>query len=105
LLSTASLLDLHGVGLEDRDRQLRRKREGSTQLSTPGVGLAVIRDQKPLKFISQKIDPTSSLEAFLKALSSRVFFAATRDRLEPLLEPGSIEVPRRSCSPWTLVPW
>lgn len=85
LLSTASLLDLHGVGSQERERLLRRKRKESTQLETSGVGLAVIRDQKPLKFISQKIDPSSSLEAFLEALSSRVFFAPTRDRLERLL--------------------
>jgi hypothetical protein len=85
LLSTAALLDLHGVGSRDRDRLLRRKREESTQLSTPGVGLAVIRDQKPLKFICEKIDPGSSLASFLEALSSRVFFAPTWDRLERLL--------------------
>lgn len=86
LLSTAALLDLHGVGARERDHLLRRKREQSTELSTTGLGVAVIRDQKPLKFISQKIDPSSSLEAFLEALSSRVFFAPTRDRLERLLK-------------------
>jgi hypothetical protein len=86
LLSTAALLDLHNVGPEERDRLLRRKREESTQLTSPGLGMAVIRDQKPLKFIRQKIDPSSSLEAFLEALSSRVFFAPTRDRLERLLK-------------------
>jgi len=86
LLSTAALLDLHGIEAQERDRLMRRKRDQSTQLSTPGVGLAVIRDQKPLKFISQKIDPGSNLEAFLEALSSRVFFAPTRDRLDRLLK-------------------
>ncbi len=45
----------------------------------------MIRDQKPLKFIDQKIEPTSCLELFLEALSSRVFFAPTRERLERLL--------------------
>jgi len=85
LLSTASLLDLYGVGSQERDRLLRHKRKESTRLSMPGGGLAVIRDQKPLKFISQKIHPDSSLEAFLEALSSRVFFAPTQDRLERLL--------------------
>lgn len=86
LLSTASLLELHGVTDAERDRLLRRKREISTTLSTPGVGIAVIRDQKPLKFIGQKIDPSSSLSRFLEALNSRVFFAPTQDRLERLLE-------------------
>ncbi|KQU64123.1 hypothetical protein ASC58_19615 [Phycicoccus sp. Root101] len=86
LLSTAALLNLHNVGPEERDRLLRHKREESTQLFTPGLGMAVIRDQKPLKFIQQKIDPSSSLEAFLEALSSRIFLAPTRDRLERLLK-------------------
>lgn len=86
LLSTAALLELHNVGPAERDRLLRRKREESTQLSTPGVGIAVIHDQKPLKFIQQKIDPSSSLEAFLEALSSRVFLTPTTDRLERLLK-------------------
>jgi len=86
LLSTASLLDLYGVGSQERDRLLRHQRKESTGLSMPGGGLAVIRDQKPLKFIGQKIHPDSSLEAFLEALSSRVFFAPTRDRLERLLK-------------------
>ncbi|WP_215514293.1 DUF7002 family protein [Phycicoccus mangrovi] len=85
LLSTTALLDLHRVGAQERNRLLRRRRTESTQLQTPGVGLAVIRDQKPLKFIDQKIEPTSSLELFLEALSSRVFFAPTRERLERLL--------------------
>ncbi len=85
-MSTAGLLDLHGVGPLERDRLLRHKREKSTLLSTPGVGVAVIRDQKPLKFITHKIDPNSSLQAFLEALSSRVFFAPTRDRLDRLLK-------------------
>jgi uncharacterized protein DUF7002 len=57
LLSTAALLDLHNVGPEERDRLLRRKREESTQLTAPGLAMAVIRDQKPLKCIRQKIDP------------------------------------------------
>lgn len=85
LLSTAALLDLHGVRPHDRERLLRHKRVDSTQLSTPNLGVAVIRDQKPLKFISEKIDPSSSLESFLEALSSRVFFAPTRERLKRLL--------------------
>jgi Family of unknown function (DUF7002) len=86
LLSTARLLDLYGVGTQERDHLLRQKREESTYLSRPGVGVAVIRDQKPLKFIRQKIHPDSSLEAFLEALSSRVFFAPSEDRLKRLLQ-------------------
>ena len=86
LLSTAALLDLHGVADKDRERLLRRKRDVSTTLSTCGAGVAVIRDQKPLKFIDEMIEPGSSLPQFLEALSSRVFFAPTIERLRRLLE-------------------
>jgi len=47
--------------------------------------VAVVRDQKPLKFIETKISPTSDLQSFLMALNSRVYFAPSRDRLERLL--------------------
>ena len=85
LLSTAALLDLHRVNAGRRDELLRRKRDSSTTLRTPGVGVAVVRDQKPLKFVDQKIDPGSSLPRFLEALNSRVFFAPNWDRLQRLL--------------------
>jgi hypothetical protein len=85
LLSTSALLDLHGVSEAEREVLLRRKREVSTTLKTPSIGVAVIRDQKPLKFINEKIEPDSSLSEFLEALNSRVFFAPNRDRLERLL--------------------
>ncbi len=45
----------------------------------------MVRDQKPLKFIDEKIDSVSSLPKFLEALNSRVFFAPTWDRLQRLL--------------------
>jgi hypothetical protein len=86
LLSATALLELHGVTGEDRERLLRRKRDVATSLSTRGVGVAVIRDQKPLKFIDELIEPGSSLPQFLEALSSRVFFAPTIERLRRLLE-------------------
>lgn len=85
LLSTSALLDLHGVSQDEQETLLHRKREVSTTLSTPGVGVAVIRDQKPLKFIDQKIEAGSSLPHFLEALNSRVLFAPTWDRLQRLL--------------------
>lgn len=85
LLSTSALLELHGVSVPEQEVLLRRKRDVSTTLSTPGVGVAVIRDQKPLKFIHRKIESGSSLSRFLEALNSRVYFAPTRDRLQRLL--------------------
>ena len=85
LLSTSALLDLHRVSESEREALLRRKRAFSTTLRTPGVGVAVVRDQKPLKFIEQMIDSGSSLPRFLEALNSRVFFAPNRDRLHRLL--------------------
>lgn len=85
LLSTAALLDLHGVDPATRERLMLHRRMTSTTLTTPGVGTAVIRDQLPLKYIEERITPGTRLEDFLHELSSRVFLAATRERLERLL--------------------
>jgi len=43
----------------------------------PGLPPAVIRDQKPMKFIAEKIDPRSALAEYLTAINSQVFFWAS----------------------------
>jgi len=45
----------------------------------------VIRDQKPMKFIEEKIEPGSSLRLYLNAINARVFFWPTGNRLTRLL--------------------
>ncbi|WP_433268346.1 DUF7002 family protein [Micromonospora vinacea] len=75
-----------GWGLEtrERDRLLSAPRKRSTALRAPGLPPAVIRDQKPMKFIAEKIDPGSSLAEYLAAINPRVFFWASAERLERL---------------------
>ncbi len=84
LLSTRKLIDLFGLDAADRDRLLSAPRRQSTVLRAPGLPPAVIRDQKPMKFIAEKIDPDSSLTEYLAAINSRVFFWASPERLERL---------------------
>ncbi|WP_146603395.1 DUF7002 family protein [Micromonospora endophytica] len=84
LLSTQQLIDLFNLDAAERDRLLNAPRKRSTVLRAPGLPPAVIRDQKPMKFIAEKIDPDSSLAAYLAAINSRVFFWASAQRLDRL---------------------
>lgn len=84
LLSTQRLIDLFGLDAAERDRLLNAPRKQSTVLRAPGLPPAVIRDQKPMKFIAEKIDPGSSLTEYLAAINSRVFFWTNPERLERL---------------------
>jgi hypothetical protein len=84
LLSTRRLVDLFDIDAAGRDRLLSSPRRQSTVLRAPGLPPAVIRDQKPMKFIAEKIEPDSSLAEYLTAINSRVFFWATPERLDRL---------------------
>lgn len=84
LLSTARLLDHFGVDLNRRHELLTRPRTESTRLISPGLSPAVIRDQKPMKFLAEKLEPGTSLEDFLAAINARVFFWPNLDRLDRL---------------------
>nr|WP_221381987.1 hypothetical protein [Actinoplanes polyasparticus] len=84
LLSTQRLIDLFGLDAAERDRLLRAPRRRSTVLRAPGMPPAVIRDQKPMKFLAEKIDRDSSLAEYLAAINSRVFFWASPERLDRL---------------------
>ncbi|WFE26630.1 hypothetical protein O7623_25560 [Solwaraspora sp. WMMD791] len=84
LLSTQRLIELFGLDADERDRLLNAPRRQSTVLRAPGLPPAVIRDQKPMKFLAEKIDPGSSLAEYLAAINSRVFFWATPQRLDRL---------------------
>ncbi len=84
LLSTQRLLDLYEVSPERKQELLRRRRSESVELMAPCLPSAVIRDQKPMKFLEEKIEPGGSVEGFLMAINSRVFFWPTVERLERL---------------------
>jgi hypothetical protein len=84
LLSTRRLIDLFDLDAAERDRFLSAPRRQSTVLHASGLPPAVIRDQKPMKFIAEKIDPDSSLAEYLAAINSRVSFWASAERLDRL---------------------
>jgi hypothetical protein len=56
LLSTVQLIKLFGLDDAECDRLLGAPGQESTVLNAPGMPPAVIRDQKPMKFISEKIE-------------------------------------------------
>ena len=85
LLSTQALVDLFGPPPDVRDAILREVRPRSITLNDSTLGSAVIRDQKPLKFLAECLVPGTSPQQFLDALNGRVFFWLTRDRLQRLL--------------------
>lgn len=86
LLSTRALLDLFQVEEPQRGQILSKRRPASVELSHPVHGTAVVRDQIPLRE-----DPLRScltdmtLEQWLEALNSRVFFWLDSAHLETLL--------------------
>jgi len=84
LLSTERLLHLFDVSPERQKELLTQRRSKSVKLAAPGLPSAVIRDQKPMKFLEEKIEPGGSVESFLTAINSRVFFWPSVERLERL---------------------
>jgi hypothetical protein len=76
LLSTQQLIGLFGLDAAECDGLLSAPRKQSTVLRASGLPPAVIRDQKSMKFVAEKIDPHSSLAEYLAAINSRVFFWA-----------------------------
>lgn len=84
LLSTERLLDLHRVAHDEQVRLLTQPRASNVELSGSGLPRAVIRDQKPMKFLAEKIESGQTMEDFLMAINTRVFFWPTRERLERL---------------------
>jgi hypothetical protein len=87
LLSTSSLLDLFDVREPQRGEILRRRRPESVPLKHSTHGEAVVRDQIPLsesRLAACLSDMT--LEEWLGALNSRVFFWLDEAHLETLLD-------------------
>jgi len=84
LLSTERLLHLFDVSPERQKELLTQRRSKSVKLAAPGLPSAVIRDQKPMKFLEEKIEPGGYVESFLTAINSRVFFWPIVERLDRL---------------------
>lgn len=85
LLTTEQLVDLYEVSETGRASILNTKRLSAVTLERNGMPAVVIRDQKPMKFIEERIERGSSLRLYLNAINARVFFWPTRERLTRLL--------------------
>jgi hypothetical protein len=91
LLSTTSLLDLYGVGGDERDAIESQRRPENITVDHPGLGRAVIRDQKPMddRGLIRCLEDGLTPRLWYQILNSRVFFWLTRDRLVRLLNAGA----------------
>jgi hypothetical protein len=86
LLSTSALLDLFGVNGPERNRLESRKRPESVTIEHSEYGVAVIRDQKPLREGPlEKCLTGMTLEEWYRTLNTRVFFWLREERLVGLL--------------------
>jgi len=82
LLPANQLRDTAGLGASTPSA----RRADSELVTLPGEGhVAILRDQKPLKFLSEVLDDETSVEQFLEILDSRCFFWASEARLLRLL--------------------
>lgn len=85
LLSTRALVDVYDPPPRERDEILNGVRRRSFRLEAQGLPGATIRDQLPLKFLSQCLSPGVSEQDYLDELNSRVFFHVRPERLMRLL--------------------
>ena len=87
LLSTSALLSLFECPTELRLDIEARHRPQKVQLQNPKLGVAMIRDQKPMSDSAlQPVLTDGTPEDWYRRLNSKVFFWATKDRLVKLLE-------------------
>lgn len=85
LLSAVALLDLYEAPAPLRAQVLGGVRRRQTLLRHPAYGIAVIRDQRPLKFLREGLTPDTGEQEYLDLLNSRVFLWASMHRLAKLL--------------------
>ena len=86
LLSTSALLNLYEYKDEVRRGIEAQHRPESVVITNPALKNAVVRDQKPLRpeWLIKTLSGTDE-EGWYRLLNSKVFFWATRDRLERML--------------------
>jgi len=90
LLSTRALVDLFDVQDPLRSQILLQRRSESVRLEHPEYGAAVVRDQIPLREAPLRSCLTDlTLEEWLDALNSKVFFWLDEPHLETLLGAGA----------------
>jgi hypothetical protein len=87
LLSTEALLDLFGVQGDFRRSILEAHRPESVMIRHPDIGMAFIRDQKPMddKGLRRALPASLTPRRWYKKLNGMVFFWLTRERVETFL--------------------
>jgi hypothetical protein len=85
LLSTRAMVDLHAPEESIQSAILNERRTRSFTLHRDGVGPMTVRDQLPLKFLSECLLEGVAPQDFLDALNERVFFWVSRERVQRLL--------------------
>ena len=88
LLSTSALLDLFEIAGKERRPIEAAHRPDSVQIAHPVHGRAVIRDQKPMsdKKLASCLTHEMTPESWYRGLNRRVFFWATRERLQCMVD-------------------
>lgn len=87
LRSTSALLDLYDVHGQERIQLEAHHRPKGVPLTGDGLPTILLRDQKPLNVTHLRdcLEDGLSVEGWLRLLNSKVFFWATRERLDRLL--------------------
>jgi hypothetical protein len=87
LRSTSSLVDLYGLGGENREMILGQHRKTSVVLERHGLPPAVIRDQAPMReeTLGRVLRGGLSTGDWYRLLNAKVFFWVSEARLERLL--------------------
>lgn len=91
LLSTTALLDLYQIEGEERETIERRRRPVSVSVNRTGLGMAVIRDQKPLTdaSLTRALEDGLTPEDWYRLLNGKTFFWFKKSRLETFLCAGN----------------
>lgn len=85
LLSARALVDLFDPGTQLRNEVLNGVRRRGVNLKHPVHGKAVVRDQGPLKFVTQRLTAGTTVQQFLDVLNGHTFFWLSEGRLQRLL--------------------
>lgn len=85
LLSTRAIVDRWQPDADTRRAALERVRQRGIQVSSPSLGAVLIRDQLPLKFLTECLSEGTTPQQYLDALNGRVFLWLSPSRLQRLL--------------------
>ena len=91
LLSTTALLDLYEIAGEEREIIEGRRRPVSVSVNRTGLGMAVIRDQKPLSdaSLTKALENGLTPADWYRLLNGKTFLWFKKSRLDTFLCAGN----------------